>query len=171
MKELPDLEQYRPNVGICLLNRKGEVWLGKRVASSAVQRAYKYRWQMPQGGVDPGESIEDAAVRELQEESGVSSTRLLVTTPGWLVYDFPSDYKAKKRDRWRGQKQKWALMLFEGDDDEVNLDSHQPAEFCEWRWAPLEEVPDLVVPFKRDVYKSLVRAFSPLADYIASGNR
>lgn len=169
MKELPDLDQYRPNVGICLINRSGQVWLGKRVATTAAQRAYQYRWQMPQGGVDPGEGIEEAAVRELYEETGVRSTRLLVMTPGWLVYDFPSDYKARKRDRWRGQKQKWALMLFEGDDSEINLEAHHQVEFCEWRWEALEDIPDLVVPFKRDVYKSLVRGFGPMARFIAEG--
>ncbi|MEM9232942.1 MAG: RNA pyrophosphohydrolase [Pseudomonadota bacterium] len=169
MKELPDLDQYRPNVGICLMNRKGQVWLGKRVASSAAQKAYKYRWQMPQGGVDAGENIEEAAARELHEESGVRSARLLFTTPGWLVYDFPTDYRARKRDRWRGQKQKWALMLFEGEDSEIDLDCHSQAEFCEWRWADLEGVPDLVVPFKRDVYRSLVRGFAPMARFVAAG--
>ena len=167
MKELPDLDQYRPNVGICLMNRKGEVWLGKRVAPTAAQKAYQYRWQMPQGGVDRGEGIEDAAFRELYEETGVKSARILVITPGWLVYDFPSDYRAKKRDRWRGQKQKWVLMLFEGEDDEVDLDAHEPAEFCDWRWAVLAEMPELVVPFKRDVYKSLARGFGPMSGYIS----
>ena len=167
MKERPDLDQYRPNVGICLMNRRGEVWLGKRVATTPAQQAYQYRWQMPQGGIDPGEVIEDAAARELYEESGVRTARLLLTTPGWLVYDFPTDYRARKRDRWRGQKQKWALMLFEGDEAEIDLDAHDPAEFCEWRWAPLDEVAGLVVPFKRDVYKSLIRGFSPMARFIA----
>lgn len=167
MKELPELDQYRPNVGICLMNKRGEVWLGKRVASTAAQRAYKYRWQMPQGGVDPGEGIEEAAARELYEETGVSSARLLLLTPGWLVYDFPEDYRARKRDRWRGQKQKWALMLFEGEDSEVDLEAHHQAEFCDWHWAALDGVPDLVVPFKREVYRTLARSFLPTADFVS----
>lgn len=168
MNTLPELDQYRPNVGICLMNTEGKVWLGKRVAMTAAQRAYKYRWQMPQGGVDPGETIEVAAARELTEESGVTAARLLMVTPGWLAYDFPSDYRAGKKGRWRGQKQKWALMLFEGADADIDLNCHNPAEFCDWRWASLDEVPDLVVPFKREVYQSVVRAFRPMAEFIST---
>lgn len=167
MKELPDLDQYRPNVGICLFNRQGDVWLGKRIATTPTQEQFPFRWQMPQGGVDPGETAAEAAARELYEETGVRSAELILTTPGWLVYDFPRDDKARKKDRWRGQKQKWAVMAFTGEDDEIDLKAHAPQEFCEWRWAPLEDLPDLVVPFKRGVYAALVSSFAPLSAFLA----
>lgn len=166
MKELPDLDEYRPNVGICLLNRQGLVWLGKRVAPVGATRIFPYRWQMPQGGVDKGETVAEAAKRELHEETGVRSARLLMTTPGWLVYEFPPEHRARKKDRWRGQKQKWALMLFEGEDEEVDLEAHSPQEFCEWRWSPMDEIPGIVVPFKRSVYEALFEGFRPMVGFL-----
>jgi putative (di)nucleoside polyphosphate hydrolase len=87
-------------------------------------------------------------------------------TPGWLVYDFPADYKGRKPERYRGQRQKWALMLFEGDDSEVDLMAHDPQEFCDWQWAEMDGVPEVVVPFKRGVYRALVESFRPMANYV-----
>lgn len=162
------VKNYRPNVGVALFNREGLVFYGRRLGGFADlgRPGEDYRWQMPQGGVDDGEDIAEAAYRELQEETGVSSARLLTITPGWLAYDFPPGYKKKN---WKGQRQKWAAMLFEGEDSEIDLmtDNHQ--EFDAWRWGELEEAPSLIVPFKRHVYDELMAAFQPLRDFIRKG--
>ena len=165
MKKNSFLENYRPNVGVLLFNQRGEVWYGRRAGNIADHEAgaSPKRWQMPQGGVDAGEDITVAAFRELKEETGVSSARLLFVTPGWLTYDFPKEYKKKK---WRGQRQKWAAMLFEGEDSEIDLEADDHQEFDDWRWGELEEAPDLIVPFKRPVYEELIAAFLPLRDFI-----
>lgn len=165
MKEIPDLHLYRPNVGICLFNKAGEVWLGERLTAPGTREVNPHRWQMPQGGIDDGEGVEEAAFRELHEETGVTSARLLFTTPGWLAYDFPAKYRRTGK-KWIGQRQKWVVMMFEGDDSEVNLNVHLPAEFERWRWAHLDELEDLIVPFKRQVYAELVDAFKPFASVI-----
>jgi putative (di)nucleoside polyphosphate hydrolase len=159
------LKHYRPNVGIVLFNRKAEVFLGRRVGDFADlgEDRNAFRWQFPQGGVDANEDVRVAAFRELKEETGVSSARLLTLTPGWLVYDFPNGYRKKK---WRGQRQKWAAMLFEADDSEIDLEADDHQEFDDWRWAELEETSDLIVPFKRKVYDELVASLTPLRDYL-----
>jgi putative (di)nucleoside polyphosphate hydrolase len=170
MKELPDLDRYRPNVGICLFNRRGEIWLGERLNAPGSREVNPYRWQMPQGGIDAGESVSEAARRELHEETGVRSARLLFTTPGWIAYDFPPKYRRTGK-KWHGQRQKWVAMLFEGEDEEIDLNVHDPAEFERWRWAGLEEMEELVVPFKRKVYRELTEAFAPLAEWLRTETR
>lgn len=159
------LKQYRPNVGVVLFNRKGDVFIGRRIGAFGVagEDAGLLSWQFPQGGVDANEDIAAAAYRELKEETGVVSARLLALTPGWLIYDFPTEY-AKRG--WRGQRQKWAAMLFEGNDGEIDLEADDHQEFDAWRWAMLEEAPQLIVPFKRKVYDEVVAAFAPLRDFI-----
>ena len=161
------LKRFRPNVGVVLFNAQGQVWYGRRVGdfSSLGEAPDLYRWQMPQGGVDPEEDIAAAAFRELKEETGVSSATLLCVTPGWLAYEFPADYKKKN---WKGQRQKWAAMIFTGDDDEVDHEADDNQEFDDWRWGELEEAPSLIVPFKRGVYDEVVRAFGHLAGKKAS---
>jgi len=160
------IKKYRPNIGVALFNRDGEVWYGRRVGPFVdYEEKDGYRWQMPQGGIDEGEDIVDAAYRELEEESGITTARLLTVTPGWLPYDFPPGYKKKN---WRGQRQKWAAMLFEGDEDEIDLFHEGKQEFDQWRWGELEEAPSLIVPFKRHVYHELMDAFIPLRDFIRS---
>lgn len=159
------LSRYRPNVGVVLFNEKAEVFYGRRIGDFADLGEDKdaWRWQFPQGGVDADEDIVAAAFRELKEETGVSTARLLVVTPGWLAYDFPAGY-AKKN--WIGQRQKWAAMLFEGAESEIALDADAHQEFDRWRWGELEEAPHLIVPFKRGIYEELVLSLAPLRDFL-----
>lgn len=158
-------KRFRPNVGIVLFHRDGRVWFGRRVGdfSDLGEGADQYRWQMPQGGVDADEDIAAAAFRELKEETGVVSARLLCLTPGWIAYNFPAGYRKKN---WKGQRQKWAAMLFEGADDEIDLEADDHQEFDQWRWGELEEAPDLIVPFKRKTYEEIVSGLAPLRDYL-----
>lgn len=163
------LARYRPNVGVILFNRKGGVFYGRRIGDFADfgEDEGAFRWQFPQGGVSPREEVARAAFRELKEETGVVSARLLALTPGWLAYDFPAGYQKKN---WIGQRQKWAAMLFEGAESEIDLEADDHQEFDAWRWGDLEEAPSLIVPFKRKVYEELVAAFSPLRDFLRSAS-
>ena len=157
MTETRDPKLFRPNVGLALFHRDGLVLLGKRVATDG-----PYQWQMPQGGVDRGESPRDAAYRELEEEVGVAPKMvdLLEETADWIYYEFPTELRAKmkQRGRYLGQRQKWFAFRFRGRDADVRLDAHSP-EFSDWRWAALESTPDLVIPFKRATYQAVVRRF------------
>ena len=155
----PDLSGHRPNVGVVLFNRDGQVWLGRRVGTPP-----PHNWQFPQGGVDEGEDLYPAALRELEEETGVTSVELLAQTEGWIVYDFPAEVLRSKRARgWKGQKQVWFALRFTGEDTEIRLDAHNPPEFDAWRWGKLEEAPGLIVPFKRNAYEAVVRSFATVA--------
>jgi putative (di)nucleoside polyphosphate hydrolase len=154
-----NLSDYRPNVGVVLFNARGRVWYGHRVGM-----APEAGWQFPQGGVDDGEALETAARRELAEETGVRSARLMARTPGWLTYDYPPDLRGAKAARgWKGQKQVWFALRFEGDETEIDLTTDKHVEFDAWRWGELAEAPSLIVAFKRDVYVQVVGAFSGLA--------
>lgn len=149
-----DFPGHRPNVGVVLFNRDGRVWYGRRVG-------YADAWQFPQGGVDPGEDLEAAARRELAEETGVVSVQQLGRTEGWLAYDFPADVLASPKGRgWKGQKQTWFAYRFLGEDSEIDLAAQGKPEFSAWRWGRLAEAPSLIVPFKRQAYEAVVRAFS-----------
>jgi putative (di)nucleoside polyphosphate hydrolase len=154
-----DLDLYRPNVGVVVFNGEGRVWLGKRAGWSG-----PHTWQFPQGGVDPGEDWEAAARRELQEETGIRSVALLGRTEDWIVYDFPAEARGAKVARgYQGQKQKWFAFRFTGEESEIDLEGHHQIEFEAWRWARLGEVSDLVVPFKRRAYETVVEAFRAFA--------
>lgn len=163
-----ELKNYRPNVAILLFSEDARVFVGRRIENFSdlgefADKPNDWRWQCPQGGVDREENPERAAFRELKEETGVVSARLLALTPHWLAYDFPPGYRKKD---WRGQRQKWAAMLFEGEESEIRLDADDHQEFDAWRWVELEELPTLIVPFKRGVYEEVAAAFRPLRDYL-----
>jgi putative (di)nucleoside polyphosphate hydrolase len=153
------LTAYRPNVGIVLFNKDGRVWLGRRAGAAGPSV-----WQFPQGGVDRGEDLFDAARRELAEETGVVSAEFLARTPDWITYDFPPESTGSKALKgWRGQRQVWFALRFTGEDSEVDLAAHAQVEFDDWRWADLAEAVDLVVPFKRQAYEQVVEAFAGFA--------
>lgn len=157
-----DRRLYRPCVGIVLINRRGLVFLGRRARRPRAEEA----WQMPQGGIDPGESPLDAARRELREETNVTSVSLLGETPGWYSYDLPDGLAPGSwRGRYRGQKQKWFAFRFTGADGEIDVlnPAGHRAEFDAWRWEEIGRLPELIVPFKRPVYERVVTDFEPLA--------
>ena len=154
-----DFPEHRPNVGVVLFHRDGRVWLGRRAATPG-----PHNWQFPQGGVDDGEDLLAAALRELEEETGVTSVRLLGRTEGWIVYDFPPEIAHAQAARgWKGQKQAWFALAFTGEEAEIRLDRHAEVEFDAWRWGSLDEAPDLVIPFKRAAYEKVVEAFRQFA--------
>jgi len=155
---------YRPCVGVALFNRAGLVWIGCRSDKDAEGEGEGHWWQMPQGGLDDGETPYQGALRELFEETSVNATSLIRETPDWLRYDLPVELVGTSwRGRYRGQKQKWFALRFEGADADIDVahpggGKHKP-EFSEWRWERLERLPELIVPFKRKVYEEVVAAF------------
>lgn len=165
---------YRPCVGLMVINHKGQVWIGRRPNASDSPEGAGSWWQMPQGGIDPGETPELAAKRELWEETGITSAAIIAESPDWYTYDLPSYLHGRVwGGRYRGQRQKWFLMRFEGTDGQVNItpSDAEKIEFDMWRWADLNEVVDLIVPFKREVYAKVVDAFAPLVAKHTAGSR
>jgi putative (di)nucleoside polyphosphate hydrolase len=159
----PDLP-LRPCVGIMLINRHGRAWIGQRRPRWIPEDAGPI-WQMPQGGILPGEPPRDAALRELYEETGVRSVTILAEAPRWLTYRLP-DYLLgiALKGRYSGQRQRWFAMRFLGDDSEISLIPPQggKAEFETWRWADISELSSLALPFKRPVYEAVIREFAHL---------
>ncbi|HEY5713544.1 MAG TPA: RNA pyrophosphohydrolase [Allosphingosinicella sp.] len=147
---------YRPGAGVMLLNRDGRVFVAQRIDSTLEA------WQMPQGGLDPGEDPEAGAYRELEEETGIprDKVKIVARCPIELTYDLPDDLVGKMwKGKWRGQRQTWFLMRFLGEDKDVNLDTEEP-EFRAWKWADPAELPALIVPFKKKLYEDLLAAFA-----------
>ena len=147
---------YRPGAGVMLLNREGKVFVAQRLDSTLEA------WQMPQGGLDEGEDPEAGALRELEEETGISRAKVEIVArcPIELTYDLPSDLVGKMwKGKWRGQRQTWFLMRFLGEDEDVNLDTADP-EFRAWKWAEAAELPALIVPFKKEMYATLLETFA-----------
>lgn len=151
MSDLP----YRPCVGVTLINPAGLIFAGRRLDSTADA------WQMPQGGIDEGEKPRAAALRELEEETGIKVDRVkfLAKTHRWLTYDLPPELLGLVwGGKYRGQRQKWFLFRFDGDDAEVDIAKEHP-EFAAWRWIGAEELLASIVPFKRDVYARVIQSF------------
>ncbi len=164
---MPEEKPYRPNVGIALFNARGQVLIGRRFRDDGPEIILPgLEWQMPQGGIDASENPRQAVMRELWEETGVSSASYLGETD-WLAYDFPPYAgPAHRLAKFRGQRQKWFALRFAGREDEIDplsCRNGQPPEFDQWRWERLDAVTDLVVPFRRDVYRSVARSFAPFA--------
>jgi putative (di)nucleoside polyphosphate hydrolase len=160
--------RYRPCVGIALFNAEGLVFIGNRLAKAAHDEVDVTRaWQMPQGGIDAGEEPKEAARRELYEETNVLSVEPLGEIGDWLTYDIPPGAGGRWEGKYLGQTQKWFALRFTGRDSEIDVahpaqGAHRP-EFSAWRWERLERVPELIVPFKRDVYVRVAADFASLA--------
>ncbi len=153
---------YRPCVGVMLINRDGLVFVGKRIDQTVEG------WQMPQGGIDAGETPGEAALRELEEEIGTNKARILREHPDWLCYDLPRHLLGVAlHGRYRGQKQKWIAMRFTGSDSDIDVATAEP-EFASWKWLAIEALPRLIVPFKRDTYAKVIADFRDLAGPIPS---
>jgi putative (di)nucleoside polyphosphate hydrolase len=146
---------YRPAAGVMLINQRKQVWVGQRLDSTLEA------WQMPQGGLDPGEEPLEGALRELEEETGISRdlVEIVARAPDELCYDLPEDLIGVVwKQKWRGQRQTWFLARFLGSDADVDLQTPDP-EFRAWRWAEIEELPRLIVPFKKKLYEDVIDAF------------
>jgi putative (di)nucleoside polyphosphate hydrolase len=161
---MPDFESlpYRPCAGLAVLNRRGLVFIGRRT-NGPEHVDLTHVWQMPQGGIDAGEDPWPAALRELQEETNITSVERLGEIAEWLTYDIPRDIVGQAwNGKYRGQSQKWYALRFTGGESEIDIEhpagGHEP-EFVEWRWEPLDKLPNLVVPFKRKVYERVVAEF------------
>ncbi len=147
-------EAYRSAVGIMLVNDRGQVLVARRIDIAAMPA-----WQMPQGGIGPGETPRQAALRELEEEIGTGNAEILAESSTWLTYDLPPVLAAKAwGGRYRGQRQKWFVMRFTGCDADIDL-AGEHAEFDAWRWVALDELPELIVSFKRQLYIDVVAEF------------
>ncbi|NCP13621.1 MAG: RNA pyrophosphohydrolase [Sphingomonadales bacterium] len=151
---------YRPCAGFMLVNGDGLVFVGQRIDPSA-----HGFWQMPQGGIDKGEDVREAALRELEEETGIGAhlVEVIAPTSRTIAYDLPDELLGKVwKGKYRGQEQHWFLGRFLGTDADINLEAHHPAEFNEWRWIAPGLLPDVIVPFKRDVYETVLAEFRDL---------
>ena len=144
---------YRPCVGITLFNAQGQVFVGERIDTPGA-------WQMPQGGIDEGETVQQAAYRELLEETGTDKADIIQIAEGTICYDLPPHLqKSLWNGKYRGQEQTWIALRFQGIDSDINLNHFDPAEFLAWKWVNINEILDLIVPFKREVYEQVIDKF------------
>lgn len=149
---------YRPCAGIMLLNCDNKVFVAKRIDTDVEA------WQMPQGGIDDGEDPKAAAIRELEEETGVTNATVIDEYADWLTYDLPDELYGKVwKGRYGGQTMKWYVMRYHGIDDDINIETAHP-EFSTWRWAAMSELEDIIIPFKKEIYRKLANKFSYLVD-------
>ena len=154
---MSDKERYRRGVGVMLINDRKEVWVGRRIDNT------DEAWQMPQGGIDKGEEPWPAALREVEEETGILPHLVEQVTchPQRLRYDLPQEMIPRLwGGKWRGQEQDWFLARFLGEDSDVDIATEHP-EFSHWKWIEAQHLPDIIVPFKRDLYRQLVEYFAP----------
>ena len=157
---------FRPSVGIMLINDAGRVWVGQR-SPRWLARDEPPIWQMPQGGLNPRETPVAAAIRELEEETGVTSARVIGEVSDWLTYELPDHLMGiALKGRFRGQRQRWFAMRFTGLDSEIDISGcrGQKPEFTAWKWVDMKLVPDIIVPFKRETYRAVVREFEHFAN-------
>jgi len=166
---MPNYEHlpYRPCAGIMVLNREGGVFIGRRI-SGPEHIDEVHVWQMPQGGIDEGEDPYPAALRELYEETNIRSVEKLGEIAEWLYYDIPREIAGQAwQGRYRGQKQKWYALRFTGDEREIDIahpsGGHEP-EFVQWSWEPLQNLPGLIIPFKRKIYERVAAEFAKFAN-------
>ena len=154
----PDSTQYRPCVGTMLINAEGRVFVGKRIDTKEGDW-----WQMPQGGVDDGEDLDQAMLRELHEETGLTADKveLVARMEEELFYDLPDDLKGKLwKGRYIGQRQRWYCVRLTGSEADIDLEAHKHPEFSDWKWIDAEQLPALIIPFKKPIYEAVVAAFS-----------
>jgi putative (di)nucleoside polyphosphate hydrolase len=161
----PSTLPYRPCVGLMVINSDGFIWIGERTGTPNQDAAARGKlggwWQMPQGGIDEGEDPKAAALRELFEETGMKSAAIIAESVRWHNYDLPRELLGRVwGGKYRGQTQKWFALRFSGDNAEINITpTDHDAEFSRWRWAPIGEVLEHIVPFKRDVYVEVLKEF------------
>lgn len=154
----PPKQKYRPGVGVILLNDDSDVFVGQRADRSTEA------WQMPQGGIDRGEDPEAAMWREMKEEIGTDRADIIAVTRDWVRYELPDELQGKLwGGKYIGQEQLWYCLRFTGSDSDINLEAHQPAEFITWKWEEPQNLADLIVPFKRELYRQVLVEF---ADYL-----
>jgi putative (di)nucleoside polyphosphate hydrolase len=148
---------YRPCIGIMLFNAQGKVFVGKRIDQTVEG------WQMPQGGIDDGETPKQAALREFKEEVGTDKCEILAEMDDWVTYDLPEHLIGVAfHGRYKGQRQKWFALRFTGRDSDIDLTAHEP-EFSSFRWVSLDELPSLIVPFKRETYRQVIAGLGKYA--------
>jgi putative (di)nucleoside polyphosphate hydrolase len=156
MKPHRKTDIYRPCVGVVLFNAENKVFVGERIDTPGA-------WQMPQGGIDGDETIEQAAFRELFEEIGSNNAEILKIAPRTIKYDLPEDMRQRLwNGMYKGQEQTWVAARFMGSDADININNHEPPEFRAWKWIPLSETIDLIVPFKRETYKEVIAMFKDI---------
>lgn len=156
MSVVEQKSEYRPCVGIMLFNKQGHIFVGKRFNSSSY-------WQMPQGGIDDDEELEQAALRELLEEIGTDKAEIVAKNKRWIYYNLPKEFiPTCWNGKYSGQKQRWFLMKFHGKDKDININYTDHPEFKEWRWQSVDSLVDSVISFKKEIYKTVIEEFSSI---------